>query len=185
MLIKILLSKTAASLVVILLLSGCAREISPDVYKAGHIGESSFTYQGVVSSVRYVKVDESEYMSGSGKGMFLGALGGAAAGSQIGSGSGSSVATVAGLVLGGVAGAMAEKALGEQEAAEYVVKLTNGSVMTIVQGKESSLQVGQKVLVMVSLDGRSRVLPDSSPTQEVQPLVVQSINKITTCNKRA
>lgn len=155
---------------VLLSLSGCAREISSNTYKAGHIGEASFTYQGVVASARQVRVEEGEYLEQNGTGIALGAIAGGAGGSAIGNGSGQVAATVAGAVLGGLAGAYAEKGLKGQNAMEYAVRLNNGSMMTIVQGLDSPLQAGQNVLIMVSHDGRSRVVADNSPIQEIQPL---------------
>ncbi len=171
-------SKIAISAVVLLTLSGCAREISSNVYKASHVGEASFTYQGIIASARVVKIDEGEYLEQNSTGIALGAVGGGVAGHQIGHGKGNIAATAAGALLGGVAGAYAEKALKSQEAMEYAVQLTNGSMMTIVQGKDLAFPAGQRVLVMVSQDGRSRVVADNSPVQEAQPLVIQPQTKI-------
>ena len=162
--------KVAITGVVLLSLSGCAREISSNTYKVGHIGEASFTYQGVVASARQVKVEEGEYLEQNSTGIALGAIAGGAGGSTLGNGSGQVAATVAGAVLGGIAGAFAEKGLKSQNAMEYAIRLNNGSMMTIVQGLDSQLQAGQHVLVMVSHDGRSRVVADNSSIQEIQPL---------------
>jgi outer membrane lipoprotein SlyB len=144
-----------------LLLSGCARDISSNTYKASHVGETSFTYQGVVANVREVQVEESEYFEG-GAGPAVGALAGGAAGYQFGGGRGQIATTAAGAILGGVAGTFAEKALKSQKGLEYVVRLENGQIMTIVQGIEPRLNSGQRVLVLISHGGRSRVIPDQT-----------------------
>ena len=168
-----------------LALSGCARNISSDNYNARTIGEASFSYQGVVSSARQVDVSEGDYLEDNKMGMLLGGGAGGLAGSQIGSGRGAVAGAVGGAVLGAVAGAFAEKALKEQKGMEYVVRLNNGQMMTVVQGVDNPLAVGQRVIIMVKNEGRSRVIADNSPVQDVQPMIVQPhINaKITTANR--
>ncbi len=158
-----------------LTLAGCARNINPNTYKASHVGEASFTYQGVIASARQITVSEGERLEDNTTGIALGAVTGGLAGTQIGSGRGQIASTVGGAILGGVAGAFAEKALKEQTAMEYIVRLTNGSMMTVVQGPEANLAIGQRVFVQVSHDGRSRVIADNSPIQEVQPMMTQPV----------
>ncbi|MDR0661907.1 MAG: hypothetical protein LBF76_00755 [Holosporales bacterium] len=63
---------------------------------------------------------------------------------------------------------MAERALKEQEALEYVVKLTNGQIVTVVQGLDDVLPAGTAVFVMMGRGGRSRVVRDTSGVQSVQ-----------------
>ena len=138
---------------------GCAREISPNVYSASSVGEASSTFSGVVISARQVTIEDKEYLEENGLGIVGGGVGGAIAGSQFGKGSGKSLATVGGAVAGAVAGAYAEKALKSQNAMEYVVALENGESKTVVQGMDPQLAVGQKVWLMVSHHGRSRVAP--------------------------
>jgi outer membrane lipoprotein SlyB len=159
------------------LLTGCARNIDGNTYKASAVGEASFTYQGVILSARKVQVEEGEYLGENQTGMALGAVAGGLGGSQIGHGTGSIAAAAGGAVLGGLAGAFAEKALKHQEGMEYAVKLTNGSIMTVVQGLDNPMPAGQRVLVMVSQDGRSRVVPDQSGYQDVQPMMNKPKNK--------
>ncbi|MGL5720645.1 MAG: glycine zipper 2TM domain-containing protein [Alphaproteobacteria bacterium] len=150
------------ALTLILLLSGCARDISSNTYKASHVGEASFTYQGVVANVREVQVEEGERLEENTTGAGLGALAGGVAGYQFGGGRGQIATTAAGAVLGGVAGAYAEKALKSQQGLEYVVRLDNGQIMTVVQGLNPRLNPGQRVLVLVSNAGRSRVVADQT-----------------------
>jgi outer membrane lipoprotein SlyB len=162
----------AISLLMVAVLSvvmtGCARTIDSNVYSAASIGEASFTYQGTIINARKVRVDASETLEGNSTGIGMGALGGAALGSTMGSGNGTAGAMVGLGLLGAVAGAFAEKKLKSQEGVEYTVKLTNGQLMTSVQGLETAFAVGQHVLLMVSHDGRSRIVADSSPVQEAQ-----------------
>lgn len=149
-----------AAVALVFLLSGCARDISSNTYKASHVGEASFTYQGVVANVREVQVEEGERLEENAAGASIGTLAGGAVGYQFGGGKGQIATTAAGAILGGVAGAFAEKALKSQKGLEYVVRLDNGQVMTVVQGLDPRLSSGQRVLVLVSHSGRSRVVAD-------------------------
>lgn len=162
-------------------LTGCERDISSNTYSAASVGETSFTYQGVVVSVRQVRVKESEYLKGNKEGIAIGGLAGAALGSNIGGGSGNAVATVLGGVAGATAGAYAQQKLSQQNAMEYVVKLTNGQIMTVVQGMDTMLAVGQRVMVLMSNDGRSRIIADNTGFVDVQdkvPAPQVRVNKV-------
>jgi outer membrane lipoprotein SlyB len=170
-----LFTKIAFSSLAVLALSGCARNINPNVYSEKHVGEASMTYQGVITSARPVEIAGGEKLEENTAGIGIGALAGGVAGNQIGKGGGNLAATAGGAILGGVAGAFAQKALTEQSAMEYVVQLNNGSMMTVVQGPENQLSAGQRVLVMVSNDGRSRVVADHSPVQNIQPLAPAAV----------
>lgn len=154
-----------------LVVTGCARNISANTYKAGKVGEAAFTYQGTVLSVREVEVKDSEKLEENALGIIGGGAIGGLAGNQVGKGRGQTIATIGGALLGATAGAFAEDQLKTQHGLEIVVRLTNGSVMTVVQGNDLHVQAGQPVLVMVSANGgRSRVVPDSGyMAQEVQP----------------
>lgn len=145
-------------LVGVSLSTGCARQISSNVYSARSVGEASETYPGVIISARTVAVEDQEYLGDNTLGIVGGGIGGALLGSTIGKGSGNTLATVAGGVLGATGGAFAEKALKSQQGMEYVVSLENGQTRTVVQGPDPQLSVGQSVFVMVSHHGRSRVV---------------------------
>ena len=84
-------------------------------------------------------------------------------GSQIGYGKGQVAGAVLGGLAAGVAGHYIEKALTEQDGWEYTVKLDDGRTVSIVQGAEPPLNVGQRVRVVKSQgktkSQRSRVLP--------------------------
>lgn len=163
--------KIISPFLAVVVLSGCARNINSDTYKASHVGEASFTYQGVVASARKVQVEEGEYLGENTTGMAIGGVAGGLAGNQFGGGSGNVAATVGGALIGGLAGTLAEKALKSQEAMEYAVRLNNGTMMTVVQGMDNPLSPGQRVLVMTSQDGRSRVVADHSGYNEAQPML--------------
>jgi outer membrane lipoprotein SlyB len=142
-----------------LLLSGCAREISPNVYSEAHVGEASQTFQGTILTVRQVQVQGHEKLEGNQLGMAAGALAGGVAGYQFGKGKGNVAATAGGAILGATAGAFAQKALETQDALEYTVQLSNGEMRTVVQGLQPAYGAGQRVLLIVGRSGRSRIVP--------------------------
>lgn len=145
-----------------LLLSSCAREISPNVYNESHVGEASRSFRGSIISVREITVTAGEHLEDNSTGIGLGAVAGGLAGNQFGSGSGNIAATVGGAVLGGVAGAFAEKQLKSQTALEYIVELDNRELRTVVQGTEPRLSPGTRVILMIGQKGRSRIVADSN-----------------------
>ena len=136
-------------------LTSCAREISSDVYVANRVGEVSTTYSGIVRNVRQVCVDASESLGDNQTGI----IGGAAAGGLIGNAFGGNLLpTAVGAVAGAVGGSMIEKKLKQQSALEYIVEIENGGLMTIVQGCDNFINIGQPVYVIVSQSGRSRII---------------------------
>ncbi len=152
------------------MLSGCAREISSNVYSDSHVGEASRTFRGIVVSVREIEVTNAEKLQENTAGILAGGVGGGVVGHQFGKGGGNTAATAAGALLGAVAGAYAEKALSSQTALEYIVELSTGEMRTVVQGKDAKYAPGQRILLIVGQQGRSRIIPDSSPTPQYQPV---------------
>jgi outer membrane lipoprotein SlyB len=115
------------------------------------------TFAGVVESARPVTVQNQGNI-----GTVLGAAAGGLGGAQIGGGTTTHIiGGVAGAAIGAMAGRGAEKAITKQSGMEYVVRLENGSMQTIVQGAEPPIMPGQKVFVQLYGPGRSRVIPAS------------------------
>lgn len=95
-----------------------------------------------------------------GVGAGAGVLAGAAGGSAIGSGERSNiVGAVGGAVVGGVIGAAAEEGATRQKGMEYIVETENGALLTVVQGVDEPLSVGEKVIVLYGT--KSRVIADT------------------------
>lgn len=140
------------------LLSGCARNISPGVYSSRHVGESSRTEEAVVVSMRVVEVKDHEKMDQNGLGLMGGALGGGLLGSLFGKGAGQVGMVGVGALAGAAGGALLEDKLTTQQGIEYTVKVSNGTMRTVVQGPEPVLKVGEKVYLMTSHRGRSRLV---------------------------
>jgi outer membrane lipoprotein SlyB len=143
------------------LLGGCARQISPNVYSEGSVGETSQTYRGTVISVRDIQVEGKEKLEENTAGMVVGGIGGALAGNQFGGGTGNIATTVLGGLAGATAGAFVQKELEKQDGIEYTVELEDGSLRTVVQGPNPRYSKGQRVLLMVYVTGRSRIVSSS------------------------
>ena len=129
-----------------MLLTGCTQNIDSDVYTSSEVRQATRTYEGTIVSVRQVKLQNADKLTGNTEGLLLGGILGGVAGSAIGGGRGRAVATVAGAAAGGTAGAFAQDHLSKQVAIEYVVK-ARGQMYTIVQGKDIVYAPGQKVLI--------------------------------------
>ena len=139
--------------------SSCGREISSNVYASGAVGEVSTTEPGVIINLRHVSVQDSEHLQDNAMGIIGGGVAGAYLGNMIGKGRGNTLATAAGGLAGATAGAFAEKALKTQDGIEYIVSLENGLTKTVVQGPQPAFTVGQRVWVIESQQGRSRIIP--------------------------
>ena len=143
------------------MLNGCARNISSNTYSDSHVGESSETLSGRIISVRNVMVGPEE-LGNSQAGAALGGIAGGIAGYQFGGGRGQVATTGLGAIAGALAGAYAEKELKTQEGLEYIVELNNGEMRTVVQGNDVKFRPGQRVYLIVSTNGRSRIIANNS-----------------------
>lgn len=152
------MKKFAFVLLAVSLFSGCARETSPDVYDTQNFGSADTTYSGVILEMQEVRVQNGEGLQDNTTGMIGGGVAGALLGSTIGRGDGSVVAAVAGGLLGATGGAALEDQLRKGKAMRYIVQLDNGELKTIVQSVEPRMHTGEKVYVMISDNGRSRIV---------------------------
>ncbi len=135
------------------LLAGCGSDFSGNRYEQSQVGEVSQTSKGVVISQRRVELKPDSSTAGTA----LGAVGGGLLGSMFGGGNAKILTTTAGAVAGGVAGnAIATRA---QDGIEYTVKLENGAIVTIAQDPTPAIANGQKVYIIHSQRGRSRIVP--------------------------
>jgi outer membrane lipoprotein SlyB len=152
--IRILKVLVCLSIVVV---SGCATDISSNSYSDDSVGEVASTEAAVVLNVRTVKVGPDQ-LGKSHVGIIAGGVGGALLGSQVSSGIAGGVATLGLAGAGAVGGAMAERSLKTQSGLEITVKLDNGKLRTLVQGSDVSFKNGEHVLLLVYAEGRSKVV---------------------------
>ena len=134
---------------------GCAADINDNAYKLSSVGQASAVAQGVIVDVRTVSIQGS---SGTGS-----VLGGVAA-STIGRGAGSVLASVGGALAGAFIGGITQNELTKQQALQYIVRLTDGDMINVIQGLNNPLSVGQKVFVLYGKE--TRLIPDTLPPPE-------------------
>lgn len=159
------------------LLSGCGKQISPNTYSEAHVGEASRTFRGIVVSVREVNIQAHERIQDNTTGGLIGGVAGGVAGAQFGQGRGQLAAGAAGALLGAAVGAFAEQEMSGQTGLEYVIELANGEMRTVVQGLDVRFNPGQAILLMVGVEGRSRIVADQSggSMYPAQPMKAQKV----------
>ena len=139
-----------------LFLVSCAQDINNDSYQLSSVGEASRVEKGVIVDVREVRIQGNSQA-----GTLTGGLAGGIAASTIGRGRGSVLASVGGALLGAFVGGLTQKELTEQRALQYIVRLTNGEMITVIQGMKNPLFVGQRVFVLYGPE--TRLIADNLP----------------------
>eukprot|EP01037_Dinobryon_pediforme_P018025 gene18025-18262_t len=137
-------------------MSACAPKLGGNDYSAKGVGEISQTFKGTVIAARPIMINSSDGKLGAGA--LIGGGTGALLGSTVGGGKGRLVTGVLGGLAAGAAGHFLEQKMSEQEGIEYQVQLDQGNTVTIAQGADPKLAVGQRVLVVQSGKDRSRVI---------------------------
>lgn len=128
-----------------LAVSGCARDLSPDVYSRDEVGSKVDIQPGRIISVRDVKIEGTR----SGVGAVAGAAAGGVGGSYAGKGRGGIIGAIAGAVVGGLIGAAAEGAVSSSDGVEYLVELDDGETVAVVQPKgDAPLKPGDSALLV-------------------------------------
>ena len=128
-----------------MLISGCKTDISGNSYKVGSVGNVNRAVEGVVISKRFVDISGTQ-AAGATTGGVAGAVAGGAAGGD--SPLGIVAGAVGGAVIGGISGALIEESATRQGGCEYVIKLNNGSLFTVVQGKEPEINEGDAAILL-------------------------------------
>ncbi len=134
---------------------GCASEQGGEVYTRDQVREVQHFKVGTVESMHKVRIEGTKTPIGSTAGAVVGGI----AGSGASGGKTGEVAAVLGAVVGGMAGAAAEEGLTRENGIEYVIKLEDGSNISVVQavGKDEDIKAGDKVRVIES-EGVARVV---------------------------
>jgi outer membrane lipoprotein SlyB len=110
--------------------------------------------QGTIVGVRPVQIS-AEGTTGAA----AGAAAGGVAGTRIGGGDiTSAFAGIGGGLIGGLIGTASEKAIGNTNGFEYIVRKGNGELVSVAQKDQVALALGQKVLVIAG--AQARIVPD-------------------------
>ena len=139
-----------------LFLVSCAQDINNDSYQLSSVGDANRVGQGVIVDVREVQIQGDSQA-----GALTGGLAGGVMASTIGRGSGSVLASVGGALLGSLIGGITQKELSEQKALQYIVRLTDGNLITVIQGMKNRFAVGQRVFVLYGKE--THLIPDNLP----------------------
>ncbi len=140
----------AAGIATLLTLGACS---TPDTYQGNTTqttypaASNQYAQYGVVESMQMV--GQGTTNSGIGAGTIVGAVVGGVLGSQVGKGTGKKAATVIGAAGGAYAGHQVEKGSNTQtpDAVQLVVRLNDGSRVTVTQDTAVDVRVGDRVVV--------------------------------------
>lgn len=139
-----------------------AQETRSDRYERRDAGRQATVMEGTVIDIRSVTMRKNANEAYTG--MTIGAATGAAVGAVATKGkdnSAQNIAAIAGGALGGLAGANIERAATKVVADEFIIKLSNGQLVSISQAMDPSLRIGSPVYVVYS--DRIRVIPADQP----------------------
>lgn len=136
----------------LLVTGGCASQGGQD-YTRNQQRQSMTIQRGVVSDIRVVQVSEDSTLLGP----TVGGVAGGVLGSLIGGGRGRILGAVGGAAVGAVGGAAVEKSVRDKDVYQITVRLDNGGEIAVVQDMDVSFQAGDRVQVLSSRDGYTRV----------------------------
>ena len=143
-------------------LAGCKPDYSANSYSSNAVQQANKVDQAVVIGRRQVGVE-----AGGAAGAVTGAAAGGIAGSQVGSGPTAALGALGGSVVGGIVGSAVETTTGKTQAYEYVVRKTNGDLLSVTQQDAQPLEIGQKVLVIAG--NQARIVADYTVTLDPAP----------------
>ncbi len=165
------------ALLVLLGLSACGPNYSPNTYASSAVQQAAKVEQGVVVGVRRVAIAAQGTT-----GAVTGAAAGGAVGSQLPASGGvaATLGAIGGSLLGGIVGSGVEKATGETAAFEYIVRKPDGALVSVTQHDAEALALGTRVLVIAGSQARIVVdytvpveapaaVPSRGTTQEPDP----------------
>ncbi len=137
-------------------LTGCTPDYSPNTYSGNAVQQANKVEPGIVAGYREVAISADGT---------VGAVEGGAAGGILGSQSGAiglnaALGTVGGSVIGGLVGATLEHVTSDTKGWEYIVRKSNGDLLSVTQREPTPLPIGQKVLVITG--NQARIIADYS-----------------------
>lgn len=151
------------SLVALLLagVSGCGPSYSPDAHSATAAQQANKADRGII--VRPVRIGVTGAL-----GTVTRAAAGGTDGAQGGAGPVSAFSSTPGGPLAGrLAGSALEHATADAPACEYIIRKTNGSLVSVTQKDKVPLTVGERVLVIAG--NQARVVPDDTVAPPATP----------------
>ena len=138
---------------VLVLCAGCATSQGSKTYTRSAAQTAQSVYYGTVLRVEEVTIQAES----SGAGTLIGGVAGGVIGSTIGSGRGRTLATLGGAAAGAAVGSAAEKKAKTKPGLEIEVELDDGRLMVVVQEIDDEYAVGDRVRVIQTSDGTTRI----------------------------
>jgi outer membrane lipoprotein SlyB len=154
---------SAAALLAGALVTGCTPNYSPDTYASAAAQQANKVDQGIIVGVRAIQISADTTLATT-----TGAAAGAVAGSTVGGGTASALGAVGGTLAGGVVGNVVGHASGDTGGFEYIVKKSNGDLLSVTQQDPAPLGIGAHVLIIEG--AQARVVPDYTVPMVVEDL---------------
>jgi outer membrane lipoprotein SlyB len=132
---------------------GCATPSSGRIYSRQEARHAWDVHYGRVVAVDDAIIEGSRTALGRIGGGFVGYE----VGRTVGGGSGRAVAGAVGAVAGAVAGQAIEERATREDAWQFTVDLEGGRTISIVQARDQSFAVGERVRIYMRRDGAARV----------------------------
>jgi outer membrane lipoprotein SlyB len=146
-----------------LALLACGPRYSPDAYASRAVQQMNRVEQGVVIGRRSVLVEAAGETGAATGGAAGGIIGSQAPGGNMAG----AIGAVGGALVGGLLGTTTERVAGSTTAFEYIVRKTNGELVSVTQRDETPLDVGERVLVIAG--SQARIVPDYTAPVEPPP----------------
>ncbi len=149
-------------------LAGCTSDYSPNTYASSAVQQANKVEPAVVVGFRQVAISANGTV-----GAVSGGAAGGILGAQVGSGGmNAALGTVGGTAIGGLLGTAIEHIAGDTTGWEYIVRKSNGDLLSLTQKEPQPLPIGQKVLVITG--SQARIVPDYSTPPEPAPAQADS-----------
>jgi outer membrane lipoprotein SlyB len=156
-------------LLAVIALAGCAERFSADEYASRAVQQANPVQQGVVAGFRRVAISPDGTAGATAGAAAGGVVGGAAGGNRVTG----ALGAVGGALVGGLVGSAAERATANTDAIEYVVRRTNGELVSVTQRDATPLPIGTRVLVITG--NQARVVVDYTAPGEAPPATAAAI----------
>lgn len=140
-------------LVAALAVAACATPSSGRIYSRHEARQAWDVKYGEVVDVDDAVIEGRRSPLGRVGGGFIGYQ----AGRTVGGGSGRAIAGAVGAVAGAVAGSAIEERATREQAWQFTVELEGGRTISVVQARDQSFAVGERVRVYLRRDGAARV----------------------------
>ena len=152
-----------ASFALVAALAGCGPDYSPNTYNPAAVQQAAKVDRGIVVGFRQVQI-RADGTVGAVTG---GAAGGLVGAQAPGSGFTEALGALGGTVIGGIVGSSVEREADDTDAWEYIVRQTDGSLLSVTQKDKTPLAIGQHVLVIAGK--QARIVPDYTVNLPLPP----------------